>query len=252
MAIIKTNGVGAGRLIANKNGAEQLFVTTKSFLVLQAEGQEHILSHAQAAEWFDVAPYDPEFESWIDPVAESAFTPERKAFEAAKKLEQRKRFQELQRLPQFNLGFVAHLDVVNLSFEDHDEILRMYDQDSDCLGHKRSGFSAQQRAPAFKGQLIGERDQFWELQFGHNKAGAISLVAMDERIPHVWVAVAGAPLKTENQLRMLMRCAIKAILSFQVLNESRYGRDPNSNGLIVSPIHPLISQYPKPLDIWKN
>lgn len=233
MNIFTNTQYGLGYRAITKNGTEHLFFTAESFLVLISEGQEHILSHDEAVEWSGFAPYDPEFEYLINPRSETTWTQECETFEAKKKLELRKRFQELQRLPQFTLGFIAHnldLDVVHLSDEDHDEIIRMYDQETECLGHQRSGFAAQQCVPFFKGQLIREMDQFSQFEFGHNKAGALAAVTVDERIPHVWVAV-GASLKTEDQLRMFMRFAIKAILSCQVLHESRFGQDPYSAGV---------------------
>jgi len=236
---MKTKGLGLGRAVL-QNNANTLFFTTKCFFVeADADGNERVITRAEAAEAYGFEEGDGEFNFWVHNPSGNLYEPPSKEddeFEAEKKLQLFERFAELQRLPEFKHCLISggsELRIVSLDVDDHDEISRMNQQQSGSCGHFGSGFSAKMptyQAKWLEGNLVGKDDTFWHMKFWHTlKIGDVD--ARGQCCPHIWINVEGADIESEEDYRLIARCAVKATLSFHVNMESFFGRDPYHRGL---------------------
>ncbi|MGJ8653300.1 MAG: hypothetical protein ACSHX8_08500 [Opitutaceae bacterium] len=235
-----TQNIGFGRQIFRFGKSEALYFTTKCYFVLTNLEGETIVSYDEAANWaaehgfcsdrgeFNFLIHSPSGE------IEESTAPDDVTFEAEKEVELANRFNELLQMRPFGYCFISHdsiSDFVELDYDQHDEIKRMYDQERDSYGHFGSNFSALLTSGNSKwmdGHIIGPGSKYWSLNFWCYQPESRSV---GFQLPHVWVKVNGSSVDTKGQLELIGRCAAKAILTFQISREASSGRDPFRDGI---------------------
>jgi|GEM_PF-3516014 hypothetical protein len=247
MSILNVPNTDKSRLVFEKDHT-RLYITAESdFICIGPAGEERISPKA-AAEWSGFEPGDPEFYKWVHNYVCTPYglKPDDQAFLELKKIKIRERVQELQKLPPFNLCVVegnSRLKFVQLGSEDHDEILRMFDQEPQALGHdgNQGDFVAILNGPFdfLGGDIIAHDYNRYHLIFWHaQKCDFQSGTKMTGKLPHVWVSIYGNDSAELPDSRLVAHYSVKAILSFIVLHEAYYGREPETCGLMEKPRDP--------------
>tara|TARA_B110000977_G_C11034403_1_gene476487 strand:+ start:58 stop:879 length:822 start_codon:yes stop_codon:yes gene_type:complete len=225
------------------SGVSSLYVTTKGFYVEETLDGECVLSRDQAvklASFLGICSTHLEFDSLVQcAVSESKEYADRKAVDFQKRIE------ELQMSPALHHVLVFQdedTDELTVELSDHLEIHQMVAENSSNLGHYGSCFSAhlpESNSRHLEGELIKKDDTRLKIQFWCDPNGDYTVDSiMSGRFPHCWISIEEGRIENQEKLRLVVQCAIKAMLIHQVKYESKYGRDPFNSGMLESPSNP--------------
>lgn len=228
---LKTKNIGKGRAVYS-DPQQTLYHTTKGFFVMvDADGNEEVLSPSAAAGAYGNPPYCSVFNYDVHyPYGglDGAIEPEDIEFEAERELELHKRFQELQLCPKLQTCLLeagGSAEIIQLDVDDHDEIHRLHYQ---C--GMESAFTSNLtdcRSEFLVGHLAISNKKHWKLEFWCDSSGLVSSTLIEKiNLPHVWIRVAGSVIESEAEQRLICHNAVCAILEFQINLEDLWGRDP--------------------------